>query len=158
MIFVGNSVRSEGLIAANAELPVNISDTDLTDGVQMGIKRKRVHQYRRKVIALSTVTDSVKQEDLVEIDHQDIAAEIAGVIPDNVAVIGINEIAIAIQNLTATVATLDSRMATLSAKMFNSSAHSDEDLIIPPMNANDSPLPAGLPRTIHAIRNMDART
>jgi hypothetical protein len=33
MMFTGNSVRSEGLIAENVELPMNIIDMDLTKEV-----------------------------------------------------------------------------------------------------------------------------
>ena len=67
MMFVGNSVRSEGLIAEHVKRTVQTFDADLTDGVLMGMKRKRLHLYRRKVIASSTVTDNVTRADFVVI-------------------------------------------------------------------------------------------
>ena len=66
MMFVGNSVRSEGLIAEHVKRTVQIFDADLTDGVLMGMKRKRLHLYRRKVIASSYI-DNVTRAHFVVI-------------------------------------------------------------------------------------------
>jgi hypothetical protein len=68
IMFVRNPVRSTGLIAENVLLPLNLTNVDL-----IGEKRRGHHLHNRRVKALSTVTNSVTNEDLDKIDDQLIA-------------------------------------------------------------------------------------
>ena len=46
-------------------------------------------------------------------------------------------------------------MNRIEDKLFNSSAHSDDDSIRPPMNIGGTPIPDDFPRTILALRHLN---
>lgn len=166
------SVALQQLVQA----PNAVAVADLNDNNVMRTRKRQAQEYLNTIETKRRTDSTITVEDVEEAERFNVACAIGIAMPQIQAHIHVNMQAImqgildlqtGMANLQAAsahtdvvitamgvdVAAIRRDVNTLQARSHNSTAHSNEDIIVPPQRGNQ-PVPANFPRTIAAFHGL----
>ena len=159
-MFAASPVLSVGPQAEGLIIPPSILNADLMNPAVLNTRKRQGREYSRRVKA-ARIGDTVTVNDLDNALDNDFKANLASnlsIIAPNVGDLNQAAVLAAItdlnNNLTNRLDNLTNRLDNFSNLMYNSSAHNDEDSIIPPTGQGNAPV--YLPTTIAQLRALTA--